>query len=78
MAEVKVGKKTFEVKAIDLDERVEMNNMLMKNMQNLTFDVWVSVIRQTTNMKDVEINDLSNDDIIQLAEACINSVNKKK
>jgi hypothetical protein len=78
MAEVKVGKKTFEVKPIGLRDRCEINDLLIKNMESTSFSVWVDVIEKTTNLKEAEINDLSTDEIIQLAEKCINSINKKK
>ena len=78
MAEVKVGKKTFEVKAVGLKDRCEINDLLIKNMENTSFSICVEVIEKTTNLKEAEINDLSTDEIIQLAEQCINSINKKK
>ena len=78
MAEVKVGKKTFEVKAVGLRDRCEINDLLINNMDKASFSIWIDIIEKTTKLTEAEINDLSTDEIIQLAEQCINLINKKK
>lgn len=78
MAEVKVGKKKFEVKPINLTERAELNDLIIKNVESPSFTFLVDVIKRTTKLTDEEINELSTDDIMILTEQCVSVVNKKK
>jgi hypothetical protein len=78
MAEVKVGKKAFEVKPLGLTERAELNDTIQEKADSLTFSDYVDVVKRCTNYSDEEINELTTDDIQGLAVACVNSVNKKK
>jgi hypothetical protein len=78
MQEIKIGKKKIEVKPISLKDRCELNDLLIENMDNTSFTIWIDIIKKCTKLSDEELNELSTDDILKLAEGCVNIVNKKK
>ena len=51
---------TFDVKDLNLDERIEFNNIITKSggVINLSFGEFVSMVRIATTLTDEEINKL--------------------
>ena len=49
---------TFDVKDLNLDERIEFNNIITKSggVINLSFGEFVSMVRIATTLTDEEIN----------------------
>lgn len=71
---------TFDVKDLNLDERIEFNNIITKSggVMNLTFGEFVSMVRIATTLTDEEINKFTDTEIIAIANRCYEVVNKKK
>lgn len=71
---------TFEVKDLNLDERVELNTIITgrENLGKLEFGDFVKMIRMATTMTDDEINKFTDTEIITIANRCYEVVNKKK
>ena len=71
---------TFDVKDLNLDERIEFNNIITKSggVINLSFGEFVSMVRITTTLTDEEINKFTDTEIIAIANRCYEVVNKKK
>ena len=71
---------TFEVKDLNLDERVEFNNILTRSggISNIRFGDWVKMVRVATTLTDDEINAFTDTEIIKVANRCYEVVNKKK
>jgi hypothetical protein len=75
---IKVGKKNYEVVQLNLKDRCDLNDRILQNMDSVTFTMWVDVIKKCTTLNDEQINELSADDIVEIAGACLDNVNKKK
>ena len=75
---IKVGKAEYEVKALGLQERCELNDLIIENMESPSFSLWVEVLRKCTNLTDDEMNAISTDNLVSIASKCIDKVNKKK
>ena len=71
---------TFEVKDLNLDDRVEFNNIITKSggVANIGFGDFVKMVRMATTMNDEEINKLTDTEIIAISNRCYEVVNKKK
>ena len=71
---------TFEVKDLNLDERVEFNNIITKSggVVNLGFGEFVEMVRIATTLTDEEINEFTDTEIISISNRCYEVVNKKK
>ena len=71
---------TFDVKDLNLDERIEFNNIITKSggVINLSFGEFVSMVRIATTLTDDEINKFTDTEIIAVANRCYEVVNKKK
>ena len=70
---------TFEVKDLNLDERIEFNNISLNNKSaNVDFGAFVSMVRIATTLTDDDINKLSDTEIFAIANRCYEVVNKKK
>ena len=71
---------TFEVKDLNLDERVEYNNILTRNggINNIIFGDFVKMVRIATTLTDEEINQYTDTEIIAMANRSYEVVNKKK
>ena len=71
---------TFEVKDLNLDERIEFNNVITKSggIGNIGFGDWVNMVRVATTLTDDEINVFTDTEIIAIANRCYEVVNKKK
>ena len=70
----------IEVKELNLKEREEVNAILYKmfNSKDGMFGPSVQIMRFCTDMKDEQINELTNDQIFQTAIEISKIVNKKK
>ena len=71
---------TFEVKDLNLDERIGFNNIITKSggVGNIGFGDWVNMIRIATTLTDDKINEFSDTEIIKIANRCYEVVYKKK
>ncbi|QDP56866.1 MAG: hypothetical protein Unbinned2716contig1004_40 [Prokaryotic dsDNA virus sp.] len=71
---------TFDVKDLNLDERIELNSIITgkDNVGKLEFGDFVKMIRLATTMSDDEINKFTDTEIIKIANTCYEVVNKKK
>ena len=71
---------TFEVKDLNLDERIEFNNIITKSggISSIGFGDWVDMIRIATTLTDDDINSYTDTEIIAVANRCYEVVNKKK
>ncbi len=71
---------TFEVKDLNLDERIDFNNIITKSggISNIVFGDWVNLVRIATTLTDEQINDFTDTEIIAIANRCYEVVNKKK
>ena len=71
---------TFEVKDLNLDDRIEFNNIITKSggVSKIGFGDWVNMIRIATTLTDDQINEYSDTEIISVANRCYEVVNKKK
>ena len=71
---------TFDVKDLNLDERIEFNNIITKSggIANIGFGEFVKMVRVATTLTDDEINAYTDTEIIAVANRCYEVVNKKK
>ena len=71
---------TFDVKDLNLDERIEFNKVITNSgeLSKISFGNFVQAVRVSTTMTDDEINKLTDTDIIAIANRCYEVVNKKK
>ena len=71
---------TFEVKDLNLDERIDFNNIITKSggISNIGFGGWVNMVRIATTLTDDDINAFTDTEIISVANRCYEVVNKKK
>ena len=71
---------TFDVKDLNLDERIEFNNIITKSggIANIGFGDFVKMVRVATTLTDDEINTYTDTEIIAVANRCYEVVNKKK
>ena len=71
---------TFDVKDLNLDERIEFNNIITKSggISNIGFGEFVKMVRVATTLTDDEINTYTDTEIIAVANRCYEVVNKKK
>ena len=71
---------TFEVKDLNLDDRIEFNNIITKSggLSNIGFGDWVNMVRISTTLTDDDINAFTDTEIIAIASKCYEVVNKKK
>ena len=70
---------TFEVKDLNLDERIEFNNIITESgVANIGFGDFVKMVRMSTTLTDDEINKYTDTEIIAIANRCYEVVNKKK
>ena len=71
---------TFDVKDLNLDERIEFNKVITNSgeLGKISFGNFVQAVRVSTTMTDDEINKLTDTDIIAIANRCYEVVNKKK
>lgn len=70
---------TFEVKDLNLDERVKFNNLVTSkgSVAKLGFGDFVEMVRIATTMTDDEINKFTDTEIITIANKTYEVVNKK-
>ena len=71
---------SFEVKDLNLDDRIEFNNIITKSggVANIGFGDFVKMVRMSTTLTDDEINKYTDTEIIAIANRCYEVVNKKK
>ena len=71
---------TFDCKDLNLDERIEFNNIITKSggIANFGFGAWVNMVRIATTLTDAEINKFTDTEIIAISNRCYEVVNKKK
>ena len=71
---------TFEVKDLNLDDRVEFNNIITKSggVANIGFGDFVKMVRMATTLTDDDINQFTDTEIIAIANRSYEVVNKKK
>ena len=71
---------TFEVKDLNLDERIEFNNIIIKSggISELSWGDWVNLVRIATTLTDEQINEYTDQEVIAIATECYGVVNKKK
>ena len=71
---------TFEVKDLNLDERIDFKNIITKSggISNIGFGGWVNMVRIATTLTDDDINAFTDTEIISVANRCYEVVNKKK
>ena len=71
---------TFEVKDLNLDERIEFNNIITKSggVANIGFGDFVKMVRMATTLNDDDINKYTDTEIIAIANRSYEVVNKKK
>ena len=71
---------TFEVKDLNLDDRIEFNNIITKSggIAKIGFGDWVNMVRLATTLTDDNINEYTDTEIIAIANRCYEVVNKKK
>ena len=71
---------TFDVKDLNLDERIEFNNIITKSggISNIGFGDFVKMVRMATTLTDDDINQFTDTEIIAIANRSYEVVNKKK
>ena len=71
---------TFEVKDLNLDDRIEFNNIITKSggVGNIGFGDFVKMVRMATTLTDDDINKYTDTEIIAIANRSYEVVNKKK
>lgn len=67
-----------EIKQLTLDERAEINDMIIDTEISKNFSFWLKIIRIGTDWTDEEINNYSTDEIVAIAGSIIEETNKKK
>ena len=63
---------TFEVKDLNLDDRIEFNNIIIKSggIKKILFGDWVNMVRIATTLTDDQINDYTDTEILAIADEC--------
>ena len=71
---------SFDVKDINLDERIEFMNILKgkAELKDFGFANYVGMIRTATTLTDDEINGFTDEEISSIAWKCYSVINKKK
>ena len=70
---------TFDVKDLNLDDRIEFNNIVTTiGYSKLKFGDFVTMVRLATTLTDEQINEHTDVEIIAMANRCYEVVNKKK
>ena len=71
---------TFEVKDLNLDDRIEFNNIITKSggVANIGFGDFVKMVRMATTLTDDDINKYTDTEVVAIANRCYEVVNKKK
>ena len=70
---------TFDVKELNLDERIEFNNIVTeKGYSKLSFGDFVKMVRIGTTLTDDDINQFTDVEIISVSNRCYEVINKKK
>lgn len=71
---------TFDVKDLNLDERIEFNRVITNGgkISQINFEGFVNAIRVGTTLTDEEINKFTDTEIIAIANRCYEVINKKK
>ena len=75
------SKREVTLKDINLDERCELVDLMMQVSRENNpkmFTNMVNCIRTATDMTDEQINDFSNEEIIELFKVIGDALNKKK
>ena len=75
--------KAFEISIKDINwkMRCELNDMMIKENSNgsmPSFSWWGSLVLKYTDMKEIELNKYSTDEIIAIAFRISDEINKKK
>ena len=83
MSKVKVkgeGFKPFEVelKALNLTERAEINDLIFDSEVKKNFSFWIDLMKRGTNYSEDEIHGFSNEEIYGIGATIIVEMNKKK
>ena len=70
----------FEVKDLNLDERVSFNKAITNNgnLTGIQFGDFVEAVRLGTKLTDDDINKFTDTEIISIANRCYEVINKKK
>lgn len=68
----------MEIKKLTLDERAEICDIGIRDVETQPFSMWVKIIRIGTALTDDEINDMSNTEIIKLGQKIVDSTNMSK
>ena len=68
----------IKLKVITLDLRMEINDKLFDVSEKPNFSIWIWLLRQTTKLSDVEINNLSTEEIVDASTKIVEFINKKK
>ena len=71
---------TFDVKELNLDDRIEFNNIVTRHgsIAKIGFGEFVKMLRMATSLTDEEINKHTDTEILTMANRCYEVVNKKK
>ena len=68
----------IKLKVITLDLRMEINDRLFDVSEKPNFSIWIWLLRNATKLSDVEINNLSTDEIVDASTKIVEFINKKK
>ena len=68
----------IKLKVITLDLRMEINDRLFDVSEKPNFSIWIWLLRNSTKLSDVEINNLSTDEIVDASTKIVEFINKKK
>ena len=68
----------IKLKVITLDLRMEINDRLFDVSEKPNFSIWIWLLRNATKFSDVEINNLSTDEIVDASTKIVEFINKKK
>jgi len=82
MAEVKVKGKSYKVKEITLDLRMEILDDAIEASQTTKFSAFVKILRKATDLTDEQIMELSTEEIstlnLKIVELCNSGKKSKK
>tara|TARA_R110002020_G_scaffold425751_2_gene635181 strand:- start:1031 stop:1300 length:270 start_codon:yes stop_codon:yes gene_type:complete len=72
--------KTFEVEIpkITWKKRCELNDMMIEREGKMNFSFWGDICLQFTNLKEEDLNNYSNDEIVAIANTVFDVANRKK
>ena len=68
----------IKLKVITLDLRMEINDRLFDVSEKPNFSIWIWLLRNSTKLSDVEINNLSTEEIVDASTKIVEFINKKK